>query len=268
MEGYAKSYMRTVIYPGSFDPITHGHLDVIERAARLFDRVIVAVEDLIAAKRTLKKGLAQQLLTGQRRLPGFSGKWEVVRIDEICAFKMGGTPARKSSEYWATHGEGFPWASIRDLNDGWVHSTAERISEIGIRNSNAKLIPRGTTLMSFKLTIGKVARAGIDLYTNEAIAAFVPKDDRITQAFLFLSLPTAARRVATDQAVKGVTLNKEKLSGILLRLPPRAEQDRIAAVLGAADREIVLLEKKLAALRELKKGLMWKLLGGMNKSKE
>jgi type I restriction enzyme S subunit len=235
--------------------------EVIDALATM-DRAISGTEKYVAAKRLLKKGLAQRLLTGQRRLPGFSRRWEVVRMDEICRIVMGATPARKSAHFWAQGSEGHPWAVIRDLNDGWINLTAERITDAGVTHSRAKLIPQGTTLMSFKLTIGKVARAGIDLYTNEAIAAFFPKDSRVTQAFLFLSLPRAGMQVATDQAIKGVTLNKNKLSGMLLRLPPREEQDRIATVLGAADREIILLERKLAALREMKKGVMQKLLTG------
>lgn len=241
-------------------PIEHQRMavDVLDSA----DRAIKLTADLIASKRELKRGLDQQLLTGEHRLPGFRKHWDIVRIDEICNLLMGGTPARKRTAYWTSDGSGHPWASIRDLNGGWVTSTSEHITDAGVEHSNVKRIPHGTTLMSFKLTIGKVARAGVDLYTNEAIAAFLPKNTRISHEYLFLSLPSAAKRVVTDQAIKGVTLNKEKLSSMLLRLPPSSEQSRIAAVLGAADREIALLEKKLAALRELKKGLMQKLLAG------
>ena len=226
------------------------------------DRAIARTEDLIAAKRRLKEGVAEQLLTGRCRMPNFKEEWQVVRSDEICEIVIGKTPARKSTSYWTTEGIGHPWATIRDLRSRWITDTSEKITDLGIERSNAKLIARGTTLMSFKLTIGKTARAGIDLYTNEAIAAFFAKDRKVSQEYLCLALPVAVAAAVTDQAIKGATLNKAKVEGMLIRLPPLSEQLEISALIEAAERSIELLEKKQEALLRLKKGLMHKLLLG------
>lgn len=239
-------------------PLAHQRMAVDTLAAA--DRAIARTEDLINAKRRLKEGVAEQLLTGRCRMPNFKEEWQVVRADEICEIVIGRTPARKSTSYWATEGIGHPWATISDLRSRWVTDTSEKITDLGIESSNAKLIPRGTTLMSFKLTIGKTARAGIDLYTNEAIAAFFAKDGKVSQEYLCLALPIAVAAAVTDQAIKGATLNKEKVEGILIRLPPLSEQAAISAVMEAAERSIELLEKKQEALLQLKKGLMQKLL--------
>ena len=239
-------------------PLAHQRMAVDTLAA--VDRAIVCIEDLLAAKRRLKEGLAEQLLTGRRRIPNFKEEWQVVCADEICEVVIGRTPARKNTSYWAAEGIGHPWATISDLRSRWVTDTAEKITDLGIERSNAKLIPRGTTLMSFKLTIGKTARAGIDLYTNEAIAAFFSKDGKVSQEYLCLALPMAAAAAATDQAIKGATLNKEKVEGMLLRLPPLSEQAAITAVLETVERSTEFLKKKQEALIQLKKGLMQKLL--------
>lgn len=234
-----------------------------ERIVRILaaaDRAIARTENLIATKRKLKEEIAEQLLTGRCRIPNFKEGWQVVRADEVCEIVIGRTPARKSTSYWATEGSGHPWVTISDLHSRWVTDTNEKITDLGIEKSNAKLIPRGTTLMSFKLTIGKTARAGIDLYTNEAIAAFFANDGKVSQEYLCLALPVAAAAAATDQAIKGVTLNKDKVEGMLLRLPPLSEQAAISAVLEAAERSIELMKKKQEALLQLKKGLMQKLL--------
>ena len=104
-------------------------------------------------------------------------------VDGLCDIKIGGTPSRKNREYFTgSH----LWVSIAEMNGQIITDTKEKITDAGIRNSNVKLIPKGTTLLSFKLSIGKTAIAGKDLYTNEAIAALVPKDkNEITNEYLF-----------------------------------------------------------------------------------
>lgn len=91
--------------------------------------------------------------------------------------------------------------------------------------------------MSFKLTIGRTAIAGRDLYTNEAIAAFHPKSD-VDNEFLFYWLPHLVGTAQTDQAIKGATLNKQKLLALAGMLPPLDEQRRIAEVLRSVDETI------------------------------
>ena len=72
------------------------------------------------------------------------------------------------------------------MNGQVITDTKEKITDEAIENSNVKLIPKGTTLLSFKLTIGKTAIAGSDLYTNEAIASLIPKDkNEILDKYLF-----------------------------------------------------------------------------------
>ena len=104
-------------------------------------------------------------------------------IDGLCDIKIGGTPSRKNRAYFTgSH----LWVSIAEMNGQIITDTKEKITDAGIRDSNVKLIPKGTTLLSFKLSIGKTAIAGKDLYTNEAIAALIPKDlNVITNEYLF-----------------------------------------------------------------------------------
>ena len=166
-----------------------------------------------------------------------SDEWREAMLGEHCRIEIGGTPSRNKPEFWSDEKKGRPWVSIADLKAAQVDRTKEFISDLGIANSNVKLVPRGTIMMSFKLTIGRTAIAGCDLYTNEAIAAFFP-DSEIDTEFLFYALPYAAAGAEMDQAVKGVTLNKEKLRCLMLRLPPVAEQRRIAKVLRSVDEAI------------------------------
>lgn len=110
-------------------------------------------------------------------------RWPLVKLGEICDVKIGGTPSRNNSEYF--NGQNL-WVSIAEMNGQVIFDTKEKITDEGVKNSNVKLIPKGTTLWSFKLSIGKTAIAGKDLYTNEAIAALIPTDkNKVSNEYLF-----------------------------------------------------------------------------------
>jgi len=98
------------------------------------------------------------------------------------------------------------------------------------------LIPSGTVVLSFKLSIGKVSVTKIDTYTNEAIAALpVLQPENLDSNFLFWTLRSIRLDEEVDVAAKGKTLNKEKLQRLQIPIPPLDEQKRIAAVLDKAD---------------------------------
>jgi type I restriction enzyme, S subunit len=101
---------------------------------------------------------------------------------------------------------------------------------------------------------------GIDLYSNEAIAAFHVDSEKVDAHWLYYELPRAASRGATDTAIKGVTLNKAKLVGLCLEVPPLPEQRQIAAILDTIDDAIQKTEQIIAKLKQVKQGLLHDLL--------
>src|SRR5438552_1238503 len=111
--------------------------------------------------------------------------WSRVRLGDVCQIQIGGTPSRNQPRFWAENEEGYAWLAIADLGPKWVYMSAERITGVGVANSNVKFVPKGTVLMSFKLTLGRTGIAGIDLYTNEAIAAFYPRSSAIFSGWLY-----------------------------------------------------------------------------------
>jgi type I restriction enzyme S subunit len=119
--------------------------------------------------------------------------------------------------------------------------------------------------MSFKLSIGKMARAGSDLYTNEAIAAFEPLSEELDSNYLFHALPGVLGDLVVDQAVKGATLNKKKLAKISLPLPQRPEQARIAEVLDTLDEATATSARELEKLTRLREGMISEQLGELGR---
>jgi len=130
-----------------------------------------------------------------------------------------------------------------------LYRTKETITDAAIRETNCKLVQPGTVLLSFKLSIGKVAVAQIPLFTNEAIAALpILEPTRLSTAYLYWALRSIDLTLGLDRAAKGLTLNKPKLLALGVPLPSVADQNRIVSVL---DRIESLRTKRRGAITGL-----------------
>ncbi len=154
--------------------------------------------------------------------------WQWTYFGNIVDFSAGKTPPRKEPSLWNT-GD-FSWVSIADMNDGTTLLSTKETVSTEAQNNVFKRQPEspGTMIMSFKLTIGKIAILGIPAFHNEAIISIRPHVDEL-KPFLFKVLPDLARGANTKNAIKGATLNRKSLSTIMVPIPPLAEQYRIVA---------------------------------------
>jgi type I restriction enzyme S subunit len=219
------------------------------------DQLLTELDELITKKRNLKQAVMQQLLTGKTRLPGFTGEWEVKKLGEICELRMGRTPPRLNQGLW---GPGYVWLSIADLQSKVVSSSKEQITKTA--SGMMEVIPKGTLLMSFKLSIGRLCFAGCDLFTNEAICSF--NNLKASADYLYYALGRVDFSLYGKQAVKGYTLNKDSLKSVIVCLPSMGEQTAIAEVLSDFDADIEALEQRRDKTRSLKQGMMQELLTG------
>lgn len=182
-----------------------------------------------------------------------------VKLKDLCEINIGRTPSRSNPNLW---GIGHSWVSISDLNKSkFVTKTKEEITAEALAKSGCKIVKKGTLLMSFKLSLGKVAIAGKDLYTNEAIAALPIKSESIRDDYLFWALKQLNFDKITDRAVKGKTLNKAKLQNLEIPLPPIEEQKRIAQILDRADEVIKKRERTIKLLDEFLKSTFLDMFG-------
>lgn len=180
------------------------------------------------------------------------------KLSSLLDISIGRTPSRNKAEYW---GDGYPWVSIRDLNSKTVTDTKEQITDIGVKNARCKLVKKGTLLFSFKLTIGKMAFAGCDLFTNEAIAAFSIKDvKKLNSEYLYYALKSATYG-GSNQAVMGKTLNLKSLAEIKIPLPSFDDQIRIAYLLGKVEGLITQRKQHLQQLDDLLKSVFLEMFG-------
>ena len=155
--------------------------------------------------------------------------WTWIRLGNYIKYDIGKTPPRKEEEFWVD--AKYPWITIADMvADGKTYSTKDEINGLALKTHfKNKLVPIGTLIMSFKLTVGRVSILGIEAVHNEAIISIYPfiDDDKIATNFLFKFLPLLSEQGRTKKAIKGNTLNSDSLSNTLLPLPPLQEQKRI-----------------------------------------
>lgn len=154
--------------------------------------------------------------------------WVWVRLGSIVRMTIGKTPARGDQRYW--YNGIYPWVSISDMKElGSISTTKERVSAIAAKEQMGNISPKGSLLMSFKLTVGRTSLLDIDAYHNEAIITIQPfiDEQHSLRDYLFRTLPLLSTSGDSKDAIKGKTLNSQSLSKLLIPLAPLNEQKRI-----------------------------------------
>lgn len=190
-----------------------------------------------------KVDFEKQLNTNANNKLFIESKWNLIKLGDICDVKIGGTPSRSENIYWQDGNN--LWVSISEMDGNIIYDTKEKITDLGIKKSNVKLIKKGTVLLSFKLSIGKVAIAGNELYTNEAIAALEIKDTnliydkKLFNKFLFIVFKNKYIDLEkSSNNAFGKSLNSSYLKdNVKIPLPPKEIQEKIV-------KEIEMIEEK------------------------
>lgn len=191
---------------------------------------IKAEKELLIKEKKIKKEKPLPEITEDEIPFEIPEYWEWVRFGELVNYKMGKTPQRSDDKYWR---DDYYWVSIADMiPNSYIDGTKEKISTVALKEKfNGTLVPKGTLLMSFKLTVGRVSILNIDAVHNEAIISIYPYGDldNIIRNFLFQILTLMSTYGDTKGAIKGKTLNSTSLSNLLIPIPPLEEQKRIVA---------------------------------------
>jgi len=157
--------------------------------------------------------------------------WVWCRLSTIVSMSIGKTPPRGEQKYWSD--AKYNWVAISDMVDGGVIcNTKEKVSEEAASKLFSAISPKGSLIMSFKLTVGRTSLLGMDAFHNEAIITIRPFVDEAEamRNFLLKVLPLIANQGESKDAIKGKTLNSKSLSNLLIPLPPLYEQQRIVCV--------------------------------------
>lgn len=246
-------------------PPTKPEQEVIADALSDADAVIDSLEQLAAKRRHLKQGAMQELLTGRKRLPGFTGKWEVKRLDDCLL----GRP-----EY----GINAPAVQYSDLLPAYIRITD--ISQYGRFESNPRVSVKAASAQQYFLSEGDLvfARTGASVgksYRYDGrdgplvFAGFLirvrPNPEKLLPAFLGAFATTTpywnwVRLMSMRSGQPGI--NGNEYAQLPIRMPEVAEQLAITTILSDMDAEIAAIERKLAKARQVKQGMMQDLLTG------
>ncbi|MHB8576656.1 MAG: restriction endonuclease subunit S [Dehalococcoidia bacterium] len=249
----------------------------IARVLRTVQRAREATEAVIAATRTLKQSLMRHLFTygpvpvgeadrmvlKETEIGTMPEDWEMTHLGELATVTSGGTPDRSQPSYWSGS---IPWVKTGEINYNVIMQTSERISDEGIRNSAARIVPAGTLLMAMYgqgATRGRVAVLGINAALNQACAAISPNSEGILTTYLFHYCTHGYEEIRSlARGANQQNLNAGIIRSILAPVPSRMEQESIVSILAAADQKLTAAESQKAALHTLFKTLLDNLMTG------
>ncbi len=244
-------------------PPTLAEQQAIAEALSTADALIESLEEMLTKKRQIKQGAMRELLTGQRRLPGFSGRWETKRLDQLADIRSGGTPSTYHSEYW--DGD-ILWCTPTDITGlnghKYLSDTSRKITSLGLRVSSAELIPEHSIIMTSRATIGECAINLLPLCTNQGFKNFKPFDGVNTEFLYYLLSAQKQKFISLCGGSTFLEIGKSQLGVYEVQIPELKEQTVIASILSAIDAELTTLGTKLQKARDLKQGLMQELLTG------
>ena len=184
------------------------------------------------------------------------------KLSELFELQMGKTPSRNNPAYWDSRDNA--WISISDLSNAgkYIFNTKEALSDLAIDESGIKEIPPNTVIMSFKLSIGKVAITPVKMYSNEAIIAFIDKGVvELIPDYIYYLLLYKNWDVGTNKAVMGKTLNKATLSEITVCIHDIDVQNKIVFVLDKVKEIMSMRQKQLQDLDTLIKARFVEMFG-------
>lgn len=234
----------------------------IADALKTFDKYITSLSELIEKKRAIRDGAMTDLLSGATRLEGCVSKWGKTTIGSCADIYQGGTPKTTNSSYWNGN---IIWVTPGEVTQNgslFIYDSERKITESGVRNSSARILPEGTILLCTRATIGTLAIAGRAMATNQGFKNLICKRgiDNVFFAYLLLTLKSEMIRRAIGTTF--LEISKSALSSIEITIPEYGEQKAIASVLTAMEEEIHSLEEERNKMIQIRKGAMDDLLTG------
>lgn len=213
---------------------------------------------------TIEEKLQNALVPKEEQPYKIPNNWCWTRLENIAEWGSGGTPSRKRKEYYNGN---IPWIKTGELNNGYIFNSEEKITELGLKNSSAKLYPINTVIIAmYGATIGKVGILSIEATTNQACAcAIVYKNILFKYVFHYLIYQKEAF-INKSKGGAQPNLSQEIIKKHEIPLPPIKEQQRIVNIIESLfaklDRAKELIENTLAQFEQNKMAILHKAFTG------
>ncbi|MGE4290620.1 MAG: restriction endonuclease subunit S [Desulfovibrio sp.] len=247
--------------PVTFPPLPEQKM--IARILSTWDKAIETVDKLIENSQQQKKALMQQLLTGKKRLPGFTGEWNTTKLNKLCNVRRGASPRPISDAKWFAD-EGRGWIRIADATASesrYLTETTQKLSPLGVEKSVS--VDPGDLIMSICGTIGVPRILSIAACIHDGFVVFRDYADKLHLEYLYHYLNLFALRLANSgQPGTQKNLNTTIVGNLEVPLISIEEQIAIANVLNKAEEHALSLQREHEIFRIQKQALMQQLLTG------
>jgi len=190
--------------------------------------------------------------------------WEVKSAGTQYDVSIGKTPPRKESQWFSTSHADMPWLSIRDLGEVGVYAdkTSERLTREAVDRFNVKIVPANTVVLSFKLTIGRVAITGGEMLTNEAIAHFSPLVKGAGSEYTYCLLSQYDYHSLGSTSSIATAVNSQILREMPLVVPPEISARAFCDATASIFSSIKCGQQETRCLSDLRDALLPKLISG------
>ena len=195
------------------------------------------------------------------RFKEFDGDWSQSKIGEIFQVTSGSTPLRSDNRFFEN--ADIAWVKTTDLNNGLIEKTEEKISQIALKETSVKILPKGTVFVAMYGGFNQIGRTGLLVHEaacNQALSAIYP-NEKIDSYFLltFLNHKVDDWKNFAASSRKDPNITKSDVLAFPLKYPVKEEQTKIASFLSVVDEKISQLTQKHALLSQYKQGMMQKL---------
>ena len=244
-----------------------------EKIAEILSTIDSQIEDtekLIEKSKELKKGLMQKLLTKgighsefkKTEVGEIPVEWEVKSILSVSNTMSGGTPNRSKKHYYIDGN--ISWVKTGELGAKYIHDTEEKITELAINESSAKLVPSYSVIIAmYGATIGKLSININEVTTNQACCSIICDKDILSYEYLYYYLDfNKDKLIALGAGGAQPNISQQIIRDFKITVPNVNEQEIIIQILSAIDNKVEKEQNKKQKLEELKKGLMQQLLTG------
>lgn len=240
---------------------SHEEQQKIASCLSSLDNLITAHKEKLEALKNHKKGLMQNLFPqeGEKvpkyRFPEFQndGDWMEKKLGEIGEFIGGGTPSTSNPEYWNGNIQWYTPTEVKTFN---LTKSVRSITEKGLKNSSAKLLPIGSILITTRATIGDAAITKWECSTNQGFQSLVVNKNQLNSFWYYWILNNKQEFLRRSSGSTFKEIGKTELEIIPTISPSIKEQQKIASCLLEVDNLIQAQETKIAELQYHKKGLM------------
>lgn len=247
-------------------PPTKREQEAIAEALTDADAYIELLEQLLTKKRDMMHGAMHELLTRERRLPGFPNNWQEVTLEDVGIWRGGMTPSMSNPRYW--NNGTVPWVSSGDVKTSTLHDTSNHITPEAIKDNATTIVPLRSIVVVMRSGILRkylpVSLTANVMAINQDIKALIPYAS-FDPHFLLFSLLRSGPAILQKCMKLGTTVESIEfrwLKKFPMLVPKIEEQRAIASFFSAMQAEINSLETNLVKVRNIKQGMMQQLLTG------